>query len=195
MSPLEPYLDDWRLAQAVAQGRGDSLERFIERMKCVPRILAAKNSRMGSPLDDGELSDLTQDVLTILWRKLATFEGHATLETWAYQFCVRELMNAVRRKRKLPAREADRGEGEIPEPEGRPESAPLTFDDLHSSLDRLPDDEAQTVRMKHFSGLTFDEIAARVHQSPNTIKTRYYRALERLRGMLKKNYEQRGQDL
>jgi DNA-directed RNA polymerase specialized sigma24 family protein len=40
--------------------------------------------------------------------------------------------------------------------------------------------------MKHFEQLTFDRIAELIGCSPNTAKTRYYRALEKLRQDLRR---------
>ena len=55
---------------------------------------------------------------------------------------------------------------------------------VHAALARLPADEAMVMRLKHFEGLTFDEIGTRQAISPNTVKTRYYRALAAMRAQL-----------
>jgi DNA-directed RNA polymerase specialized sigma24 family protein len=40
------------------------------------------------------------------------------------------------------------------------------------------------IRAKHFDGLTFDEIGARLGIPSNTAKTHYYRGIERMRPLL-----------
>src|SRR5262245_50605321 len=90
---------DLALARSAAKNEQPAVDQFFARMRCVPAILAAKNRRLGSPLTDEELNDLAQDTLALLWRKLGTFAGLARLETWAFRFCVLELMNALRKKK------------------------------------------------------------------------------------------------
>ena len=83
---------------AVLRGVPGSLDQLVGRMECVPRFLASLNGRLGRPLGTHDLADLAQDTLVVIWEKLETFEGRATLESWTYRFCYLELMNSVRRK-------------------------------------------------------------------------------------------------
>ena len=54
-------------------------ERFSERMKCVPRILAALNAKMGRPLDEHDLADLSQDTVVLVLQKLDQYAAKAPL--------------------------------------------------------------------------------------------------------------------
>ena len=58
-------------------------------------------------------------------------------------------------------------------------------DDIHVALERLGGIEADILRLKHFEGLTFAEIARRMGSPENTVKARYYRGLARLERMLR----------
>ena len=93
---------DLELVRAVRRGDAAALQRFIERMDCVPRILSVLNARSGRRLKDHDLRDVVQDTLMAVWRKLDRFEGRASLDTWAYRFCVQEMLAAVRRRRRQP---------------------------------------------------------------------------------------------
>jgi hypothetical protein len=42
------------------------------------------------------------------------------------------------------------------------------------------------VRLKHFEGLTFEEMAVRARESVPTMKARYYRAMIRLESAVRK---------
>lgn len=163
-------------------GSPAALNRFVDRMRCVPRMLAARNARLGNSLADDELEDLTQDTLVSIWRRLASYRGHASLETWVYTFCRLELANRIRtRARRNAHREStptptDEADGGL--------RTSLDWDHVHVALDKVGAPDATVLRLRHFEQLTFDEIGRRLSMSPNTAKTQYYRGLERLRGLL-----------
>ncbi len=172
--------DDLRLVRDVSGGGSEAVARFVERMRCVPAILAAQNARLGSPLEREDLADVVQDTLAVVWTKLGDFAGRAALETWVYRFCFLELMNGVRRrkKRQAPAEEASM------EPTAPKEPAMREYAFLHRGLERIGLPWADVIRLKHFEELTFDEIGSRLAISPNTAKTQYYRGMTRLRDVL-----------
>ncbi|MFG0319730.1 MAG: RNA polymerase sigma factor [Planctomycetota bacterium JB042] len=159
----------------------DAVDRFLERLGCVRRMLAAQNAGYGRPLTDHELEDLEQDVLTVVWRKLDRFDGTCALETWVYRTAHFELLNGLRRKRRQPAamNELDML---VPDdsfdPREHAEAALRALERLGPPADRI-------IRMKHFEHLGFEEIADRLGTPTNTVKTRYYRGLERLRVLMR----------
>ena len=51
-------------------------------------------------------------------------------------------------------------------------------------IERIDPRDAEVIQLKHFRHLSFDEIGETLGISPNTAKSRYYRALVRLREML-----------
>lgn len=143
-------------------------------------MLVAQNAGLGRALTEHELEDLEQDVLMVLWRKLDRFDGTSTLETWVYRTARFELLNGLRRKRKQPLAMDER---DLLLPDDGFDPAEHAEEALRA-LDRLGPPADEIVRLKHFEQLTFEEIADRHGESPNTIKTRYYRALVRLRALL-----------
>lgn len=176
---------DLALVREVLADREDAIERFVQRMRCVPRILAAQNARMGRPLDEHDLADLTQDTLVVIWRKLDQYAGHAPIEGWVYRLCCLELMNGIRRKRRQPRLASDLSSGVTPERTSEAPRGPWEYEDVHSGIDWLGGHEAEVIRLKHFEDLTFEEIGRRLAVSPNTVKTRYYRGLIKLQEFLR----------
>ncbi len=157
---------------------------LVRRLACLPRILEALSARLGRPLDEQELEDLGQETLVLAWRKLATFTGEARLETWSYGLARLELMNAIRRKRRRPDFQAESADHEPADVE--PAAAPgHDREFLLAAVARLDPGEGETVRLKHFEDLTFEEIAARLGITSSTAKTRYYRGLARLHERLR----------
>lgn len=175
---------DRALVEASLDGDSAALSELAARLECVPRILAILNRRMGNALSSHDLADLAQDVLVVIWSKLATFEGRAKLETWSSRFCFREYMNQLRRKGRMMV-SGQRLDGLI-ESVAAPE--PVSADRverkvarMHRGLNRLGPPEASVIRLKHFESLTFREIGGVLEISPNTAKTYYYRGIAWLR--------------
>jgi RNA polymerase sigma-70 factor (ECF subfamily) len=168
--------DDLQLAHRALHRDPDAIRLLGERLACVPRMLAARNARAGRPLGDDEIVDAAHDVIARVWSQLGEFRGQAALESWVYRFCEFELINAARRKRRRPA-------SLDPDtiPEAATESRRFDMERVLQCLDRLPPEEESVVRAKHFAGLTFEEIALRDGAQLATVKSRYYRALEKLR--------------
>lgn len=170
-----------RFREAVLSGRQEARIVFEQRIRCVPRMLAALNARRGRPFPDHDLADLAQDTIVIALRKLPSFQPIAPLEAWLYRLCQYEFLNALRRKRRR--REDPAGDQvETVATQATPERS--RFDRLHLALERLGGIEADIIRLKHFDELTFAAIAERLAEPENTIKTRYYRGRRRLEELL-----------
>lgn len=182
---------DRQLIEGVLSGESAARESFVERMRCVPRMVASQNGRLGHPLSGEEMEDLIQDVQLDVWKKLDAFEGRAALETWVFRFCQIGLLRALeRRKRRggvveycgmetiesLAAARTPGAEG--PGAHGKPD------DDLVPLLRHLSEREAQVTRLRHLEQLEFGEIARLLEVSLSTAKTHYYRAVDKLREVL-----------
>lgn len=170
---------DVELVRSALAGDRSGLDEFTVRMACIPRFLVTLNARSTPRLDHQQLEDLVQDALATIWRRLGEFRGEAALETWVFRVCDFQFRNLRRRE----ARRRAPSLSDLPEPgtEAGAQELAIEVDALHHALDQLPSVEADTVRRRHFDGLTFEAIGAQLGISPNTAKTRYYRGLETLR--------------
>lgn len=151
-----------------------------ERLRCVPRILAALNAKRGRPLDEHDLADVVQDTLLVVWRKLDLYDGRVGLEGYVFRICTYELMNGIRRRRRqLPALDlAECLEGDAAAADGWERW--IEREAIDRAIDRVGGVEAETMRLKHWEGLTFEEMAVRMGTSTASAKDRYYRGLIRL---------------
>ncbi|HVS17405.1 MAG TPA: RNA polymerase sigma factor [Planctomycetota bacterium] len=171
---------DIELVRGAEAGSPSAVRELLRRLCCVPVILRSRNARMGSPLDESLLQDVAQDVLIAVWNRLDRFGGDSTLEAWVYRFCVHKHLATVRNRGRRVRIEAvhspalESSEAPADEVEGDGEMVHLALEDLETELESV-------VRLKHFDELTFDQIGRRLDVSPNTAKSRYYRALGRMR--------------
>lgn len=178
--PRPTHHDDLELARAALSGDAGARRRFATRMRCVPRMLKVVCRRLEVPFPREDLEDLVQDTVTTIWRRLDSYQGMASLETWAYRFCRFELANRRRARGRRPKHVSVEG-WDTP---AEPEDAVLEYDHVHRALDGLEPEESVLIRLKHYEGLSFDEIARHLGLPSSTLKSRYYRGMERLRTQL-----------
>lgn len=182
-----PTNDDLALVRAALRGGVLPTEQLFARLGCVARMLAARNSALQPPLPAAELEDLVQETLFALWRKLAEYDGRGRLEAWAFGFAVLEL-HAHRRRADRFRGLLSRAEAQLPRTTFAPASERIAGEDIervHAALAAIDRADADVVRLKHFDELSFEAIAARLAEPSSTVKTRYYRALARLRFQLR----------
>lgn len=155
-------------------------------------MLAQRNARLGRPFGGNDLEDIAQDVMISVWRKLETYEGRGSLEGWVLRFVHLELMYRLRRKDRRPRLLEDLPGERAPEPPAAEEPADdLECGHLYEVLERLGPPESEILRLRHFEDMPFAEIAAQLGDGLATTKTRYYRGLRKVRGMLGEAYIER----
>lgn len=177
-------MNDLALARSAIAGEKRAADELMSRLSCVPRMVSAQNAELGRPLDATTLDDVTQEVLVLVWKKLATFEGRATLESWTFRICQLEVLAQVRRRRRVGAiADADLAAAAASSAAASSvvDRDVIALERAMRLLEELPEESQRVVRMKHFDSLTFEEIALRLAISPSTAKSLYYRALLRLR--------------
>ena len=171
---------DLQLVRDVLSARSGASEALVGRLRCLARFMAALNVRSGRPFDSHELSDLVQDSLLVVWRKLDRFHGPDGLDAWALKIAHFEFQNALRKKSRRSMVVGGLDEAvEVSVPGDEAERV-LERHTLDQALEALEPEAARTVQLKHYQGLTFEEIGARMRCSTNTAKTRYYRSITRL---------------
>jgi RNA polymerase sigma-70 factor (ECF subfamily) len=174
-----PHEADWRLARQALAGSPAARRQFAELMRCVPKFLVLIHARSGLRLRDQDLEDVVQEALAQIWRRLDTYEGRASLQTWAYRFCQRTLSTHRRMQQRRTDRILPAGPVDAPEPAPRGD-----YGWVHEALGKVREADARILRHRHFDGLSFAEIAARLSISESGAKAGYRRGLERLRDLL-----------
>jgi RNA polymerase sigma-70 factor, ECF subfamily len=151
-------------------------------------------------VDDPEIAvDLMSDCFAIALERREQFrgEGEDALSGWLWSIAQSVLSEYERRERSA-RRWADRlgrerralSDKEIERIEELAASQSIR-DAVVRSLDRLPADQAEAVRLRVVEGLPYEEVARRVGLSASGTRTTVVRAMRTLRGML----EGEGQEL
>lgn len=183
MYPRKPHDQDLELARRVLDGDREAREEFCERMRCIGRILLSRNRRFGRPLSEHDLADLAQETALAVWRRLDTYVGRASLETWVYKFCALGMSNAVRRTRGVPRPESALGEGRLEElvEAITPEAVDEDQGEFETMLKHLSRREAAVLRLRHVDGMGNREIGQALDISINSVKTHSLNAMSKLR--------------
>ena len=159
---------DLALVRSVLAGDERASEALLVRLRCLARFVAALNRRHGGLFDAHELADLVQDAVVVVWRKLEHFRGPDGLESWVLRIARFEFQNALRKRARR---------GPVMRPLVQAESVSDSTDMAERAIDRqvlaqalaeLAPRVERTIRLKHFSGLSFEEIGEQMSCSANT---------------------------
>ena len=121
--------------------------------------------------------DVVQEAIVKALSKVDTVREPAYLKTWFYRILINEAMNHFRRNRNLVSLEevmADRAA----EPRDPGERL-----DLYDAIDRLSFPEQTVIKLRYFEDLKLEEIAQATGANLNTVKSRLYKAIRKLKDM------------
>ena len=129
------------------------------------------------------------DVMLVVWRSAASFEGKSRVSTWilgvAYRKALKLRQGTRRWTDRFKAADADSDELSAPANE---HISRTDLRDLRDLLDHgmrhLPAKQRAVVELTYFYGYSYEEIAAIVDCPVNTVKTRMFHARARLKSLL-----------
>ncbi len=138
--------------------------------------------------------DLMQEVFLATYRNLPSYRGQNQFKGWMMRIAANKTTDFLRSRSRNPLHRA----GEVTEDSyNHPEIHPShshphdpaehyklekTNQQIKKVLERLPDEQKLVVELKFFQHFTFDEISHQTGTSINTVKTRLYTALNKLKG-------------
>jgi RNA polymerase sigma-70 factor (ECF subfamily) len=180
------------LVAALRRGEEAAYETLVRREG--PRLLSVARGLMQ---DEQEAQDALQEGFLKAFEAIDRFEGKSKLSTWLHRIVVNAALMRLRtRSRKpmgsiedlLPAFLAD-GHPEHPAlPWSEPADAAAMRHEVRAlvraSIERLPDNYRNALRLADIEGLSIAEIAASFGISPNAVKIRLHRARMALRELL-----------
>lgn len=137
--------------------------------------------------DNSEAEDIVQDALVSAFSSLRNFRGDSSFFTWLYRIAINSAKySRMRSMRRLPlisdiADESDQErlfneqEMDLETPESILESQQL-LRLLSEAIDELPADYRDALLFRELEGLSYEEIAERMHCPVGTVRSRVHRA-------------------
>ncbi|MBC7367798.1 MAG: sigma-70 family RNA polymerase sigma factor [Undibacterium sp.] len=193
-APTEPpdgrHVVDARLLTLVASGDRAAFAQLYDRFS---RPLYATAHRILN--DATEAQDIVHDAFVAVWEKASTFETtRGTAFSWAVTLTRNRAIDRLRSRR----RRAELLDSSAPSDLGLDENSSGPSADVsaatsdqatavRAAVATLPIDQQRALELAFFSGLTQEEIAARLRTPLGTIKARMRRGLLKLRDQLASN--------
>lgn len=167
---------DAQLMQQVQAGRSDLFDELIVRHR--PGLLRFAQSKLG---DADRAEDAVQEALMAAFAARNTYDSRFAFSTWVYTIVLNTCRRQLRRQQRQVVASVD------PHAPVDPIASPLdrlleseAQQQLAESLARLPEAEADALRLRFFGGLQFDQIALAMDSSVSGAKVRVRRGLQRL---------------
>jgi RNA polymerase sigma-70 factor, ECF subfamily len=135
-----------------------------------------------------DADDLAQETFLRAYRKLKQFDPEKKFFTWIYTIALNTIRNHLKSSPERTARSAEKDHPLFdPVDPANPEELFLDGEKaqlLDICLHKLPSELKETVVLRYYQDLSFDEIATISDASVSAVKMRAYRGLERLRALM-----------
>jgi RNA polymerase sigma-70 factor (ECF subfamily) len=166
--------------------RGDESAFATLAVRSSDRLYAMAHHILG---DTDQADDAAQQAMIDIWRELPRLKDPDRFQAWAYRIVVRAAYAEARRSRRWALRSLS----PPVDPSERHEPGDVVADhadrvadrdQLARGFQRLPIDHRAVVVLKHYAGLSNEEIAEALDIPEGTVRSRLHYSLRSLRGAL-----------
>jgi len=171
--------------------RGDR-DRFSELIGRYQARLVNYLYRLLRNLDDAH--DLAQEVFLKVYQALDRFDPQYRFSTWLFRVAQKAAIDQIRRQRlKLVSMQRDGGGEDDAHEMDFPSPTPTPYGDLRNSerceaiqsaVDALPWEYRELILLRHFSELSYEEIAQMKKLPLGTVKNKLFRGRQMLKERL-----------
>ena len=166
-------MDEYKLIKKAQNGCNDSFDKLIkDRGKKLYKVVYCyvKNEQIAL--------DIVSETTFKAYINIHKLKNIEFFDTWLMKIAINEALIAIKKQKKIMYLEdykKDIEENKEPVEEKM---------DLYKALDKLKKEDKEILVLKYFADLTFIEISKVMKKSENTIKTKHYRALEKIKKIL-----------
>jgi RNA polymerase sigma-70 factor (ECF subfamily) len=186
MTPLDRQSSDATLVSAILGGNREAFVLLVERYERPLR--AAARSRLGR---DDWADDVVQETFLCLLKWLRTYDARFSFRTWLWTVLLNQCSRHAQKQARHSAAPLERQPDSscclpaelLASHEASPVEELLAAESrgkLHGLLARLPQVQADALRLRFFGGLKFQEIAEAMECSLTTAKGRVKQGLLQL---------------
>lgn len=145
-----------------------------------------------------EVEELTQDTFIKAWRGIMSFRGDSKFSTWLHRIAVNTAKNhLVAQKSRISMSDVQRGDDpDAPAPDGVDTEDPERLlagrqiaETVARAMQELPEVERAAIELRELEGKSYEEIAAALDCPVGTVRSRIFRARERIAAALRPQLE------
>jgi RNA polymerase sigma-70 factor (ECF subfamily) len=165
-------------------------------------------ARFVAPLSPGltseDIEEICQETFLTVIRSLSSFKGRSRFQTWVFRIAANKARDFIERQRaqkrgggdvpiSLNAENPDTGLSiDPPSQAGRPDEV-LTeqerFSEVHAALVAIGEPCQETIELRYFGDLSYEEIAVTMEMNPKTVSSRLSKCLDKLQELMKSRRE------
>lgn len=178
----------------VARARDGDREAF--------RVLVERHSRSVFRLayrmtgNEQDAEDVVQESMLRAYKQLSKFDDRASFGTWLYRITANCSLDLVRSKKRRAQHQSAAPEGDpemdnpvltVPSPDPNPERLALSGEvreRLSAAMGELSATERSAFVLRHFEGLSIEDISRVLECQPGAAKHSVFRAVQKLRRAL-----------
>ena len=177
---------DTAIIEEVLRGNADAFRGLVDRHG---RSIFRLGYRMTGNENDAD--EVVQETFLRAYRQLSGFETRASFSTWLHRIAINCAIDLVKaRNRRFESATDLEGEsivdklaGAEPDPDRRLRSGEMRAA-VERALRRLSDSERTAFVMRHFEGMSIQEIGSVLGTKVSATKNTIFRAVQKLRGEL-----------
>jgi len=178
---MTKQLTDQELIVKYLKGDDASFEVLVQRyLNSIYRFV------YGYVRDANIAEDVTQDVFLKVWRNAKKIDKNKSFKSWVYTIAKNTALDFLKKKKSVPFSVFETNDGKNMLAESVKDHAPLP-DEMSrllehqtvflQAIDQLSEKYKQILRMYYYEYLNFREIAEKLKEPINTIKSRHRRGL------------------
>jgi RNA polymerase sigma-70 factor (ECF subfamily) len=171
-------LSDEAVVTAVRAGNRDAFRFLVERYS---RSVFRLGYRMTGNEQDAE--DVVQEAFLRAFKQLNRYESRSSFSTWLYRIAANYSLDLIRARRSSDSVE----DVTLTEPSANPErlmSSVRVQETVDAALESLTQQERTAFVLRHYEGLSIEEISGTLGINNNAAKHSVFRAVQKLRKVL-----------
>ena len=179
VTEIEQQLTDEELVERIKDGDGEALDTLIRAY--LPKV----HNRVRNLVPEADADDVTQDIFMSLVDCIGNFQGKSAFATWFHRISMNKVADYHRRTSRRREQPTEDQTHETIDPWKAMNEELI----VKETLMKLPEKHRQILLLRFAEGLSFTEIAEKLNLTYEATRSRYRRAIEAARDIMKRDRE------